>query len=255
MNISTGWAAETSIPVTFASTASFNFNLSVLKTNLPDDEALKNSAINFVICKTGTGLSRVNMTAQVTLPPVKNIVVTNTTPAADSSTFEGETCANCKTLKTRVQTLEEKVQKLEEGTGLRSLRFLRSRQLVEAGRWFYWKKYEDRYSSAHPEEIDREEIYMYRKGKVVETNPKQWGNFIEFAALQSCNGTFWHILAGGKRSKYGTLSESIHHADMYEIALLCGEMAPEYEELFAEVFELTVTAAIEIDTSTIYHIQ
>ena len=48
MNFSTGWAAKTTIPVTFVSTASFNFNLSVLKTNSPDDEALKNSAITFV---------------------------------------------------------------------------------------------------------------------------------------------------------------------------------------------------------------
>ena len=247
MNISTGWAAETSIPVTFASTASFNFNLSVLKTNLPDDEALKNSAINFVICKTGTGLSRVNMTAQVTLPPVKNIVVTNTTPAADSSTFDGETCANCKTLKTRVQTLEEKSKSFKKVPGYGPYDSYDHGSSLKRADGSTGKNMTTDIVLHIPKKLIEKKYICIKKEK--------WWKQIRNSGDISLNSqrckaatlrTFWHILAGGKRSKYGTLSESIHHADMYEIALLCGEMAPEYEELFAEVFELTVTAAIEV---------
>lgn len=144
-------------------------------------------------------------------------------------------------LKNRVEALENVVSDMNS-----QLQPLRLRQLIEAGRTYFWGKCCIDYNSAHPDKVDSRTSYDYDNNtEVLSITPKNWSHFIRFADKKYGKATYWKLLAGGFGSEFSSLCEVVHNTDAYTIAMMNLRVPQTYNELFIEVFKMTMNEAIE----------
>ena len=114
------------------------------------------------------------------------------------------------------------------------LKTLRTRQLIEAGRNLFYAQYGAIYESKCPDAV-----YNHPANGM---SPRNWTDFVNFASNKKRHGraSFWYLLKGGD---YSNLSNTIHHANRYEIAEYfkrAGKAQGDYGELFEKVFDSTI---------------
>ena len=144
---------------------------------------------------------------------------------------------------TRIGNLENHVNNLYD-----ELEPLRSRQLIEAGRTFFWNKSKLEYKSKYPKMVVHKSQYNYSTKKYVNfIEPKEWLDFINFAENKFGSASYWIILKGGFNSDFAGYSSTIHKTDAYTIAkrnLSSKPLPSNYNDLFVTVFKMTMTEAL-----------
>ena len=144
---------------------------------------------------------------------------------------------------TRIGNLENHVNNLYD-----ELEPLRSRQLIEAGRIFFWNKSKLEYKSKYPKMVVHKSQYNYSTKKNVNfIEPKEWLDFINFAENKFGSASYWIILKGGFNSDFAGYSSTIHKTDAYTIAkrnLSSKPLPSNYNDLFVTVFKMTMTEAL-----------
>ena len=144
---------------------------------------------------------------------------------------------------TRIGNLENHVNNLYD-----ELEPLRSRQLIEAGRTFFWNKSKLEYKSKYPKMVVHKSQYNYSTKKNVNfIEPKEWLDFINFAENKFGSASYWIILKGGFNSDFAGYSSTIHKTDAYTIAkrnLSSKPLPSNYNDLFVTVFKMTMTEAL-----------
>jgi hypothetical protein len=115
------------------------------------------------------------------------------------------------------------------------LKTLRTRQLIDAGRNFFYTQYGGEYELKCPDAVYNHPA----TGK----SPKSWTDFVNFASNKKRHGqaSFWHLLKGGDYSVFSNVS--IYRTDRYEIAQYfkrVGKAQGDYGVLFEEIFNSTV---------------
>ena len=117
------------------------------------------------------------------------------------------------------------------------LKTLRTRQLIDAGRYLFYAQYGVEYELKRPDAV--------YKHPATGKSPKSWTDFVNFASNKKRRGrvSFWYLLKGGEYSVFSNLSNTIHRTDKYEIAdylKRVGKDRGDYGDLFEEVFNSTV---------------
>ena len=144
---------------------------------------------------------------------------------------------------TRIGNLENHVNNLYD-----ELEPLRSRQLIEAGRIFFWNKSKLEYKSKYPKMVVHKSQYNHSTKKYVNfIEPKEWLDFINFAENKFGSASYWIILKGGFNSDFAGYSSTIHKTDAYTIAkrnLSSKPLPSNYNDLFVTVFKMTMTEAL-----------
>ncbi len=117
------------------------------------------------------------------------------------------------------------------------LKTLRTRQLIDAGRNLFYAQYGAIYESKCPDAV-----YNHPANGM---SPRSWTDFVNFASNKKRHGraSFWYLLKGGDYSEFSNLSNTIHHANRYEIAEYfkrAGKAQGDYGDLFEEIFHSTI---------------
>jgi hypothetical protein len=117
------------------------------------------------------------------------------------------------------------------------LKTLRTRQLIDAGRNLFYAQYGVDYESKCPDAV-----YNHPANGM---SPRSWTDFVNFASNKKRHGraSFWYLLKGGDYSEFSNLSNTIHHANRYEIAEYfkrAGKSQGDYGDLFEKVFDSTI---------------
>jgi hypothetical protein len=143
----------------------------------------------------------------------------------------------------RIGILERHVENLYD-----ELEPIRSRQLIEAGRKYFWNKSKHEYKSKYPKMVVHKSQYNHSTKKYVNfIEPKEWLDFINFAENKFGSASYWIILKGGFNSDFAGYSSTIHKTDAYTIAkrnLSSKPLPSNYNDLFVTVFKMTMTEAL-----------
>jgi hypothetical protein len=114
---------------------------------------------------------------------------------------------------------------------------LRTRQLIEAGRILFYKKFGAEYRKSYPSKVSR------KPPSSRYITPDDWTHFVSFVSFRCGSATYWNLLEGGDYSQFGNSSATIHCPDKYKIAeyfKTVGNIPRDYSDLFKKVFKSSV---------------
>ncbi len=114
---------------------------------------------------------------------------------------------------------------------------LRTRQLIEAGRKLFYKKFGAEYRILYPSKVSR------KPPSSRYITPDDWTHFVSFVSVRCGSATYWNLLEGGDYSQFGNSSATIHCPDKYKIAeyfKTVGNIPRDYSDLFKKVFKSSV---------------
>jgi uncharacterized coiled-coil protein SlyX len=144
---------------------------------------------------------------------------------------------------TKIVNLEMRVDNLYD-----ELEPLRSRQLIEAGRKYFWNKGKREYELKFPKMVVHKSYFNHSTKRHVNfTEPKEWNDFINYAKMRFGKASYWILLKGGFNSDFACYSSIIHKTDAYTIAkrnMSTKPLPSNYNDLFVTVFKITMVEAL-----------
>ena len=86
---------------------------------------------------------------------------------------------------------------------------LRIRQLIGAGRSFFWDNCGHEFECNHPSSVKSIKVFCSSSNRDITIKfPERWSNFINFAKSKYGYATYWDLLKGGANSEFADLSSA-----------------------------------------------
>ena len=125
---------------------------------------------------------------------------------------------------------------------------LRIRQLIGAGRSFFWDNCGHEFECNHPSSVKSIKVFCSSSNRDITIKfPERWSNFINFAKSKYGYATYWDLLKGGANSEFADLSLIVHDDVRFDIAISNTKfhIPPQnYNDLFKKIYNMTMEEAV-----------
>jgi hypothetical protein len=125
---------------------------------------------------------------------------------------------------------------------------LRIRQLIGAGRSFFWDNCGHEFECKHPSSVKSISVFCSSSNRNITIKlPERWSNFIYFAKSKYGYATYWDLLKGGANSEFADLSLIVHDDVRFDIAISNTKFQTppqHYNDLFKKIYNMSMEEAV-----------